>query len=516
MSNLASLLEESTRKAPEKEAIIFGEKRFTFSQINAIANQVANGLTTLGIKKGDKVALGCLNVPYFPMVYYGILKTGATVVPINVLLKKDEIAYHLTDSDARAYFCFEGTEALPMLKEGLAGFKEVDECKDLIVITADPKSSSPSAALTTLGTFISSQSTEFETVKIDENDTAVILYTSGTTGTPKGAELTHSNMSRNAIASLLVADFRQKDTCLIVLPLFHSFGQTFLMNASIANGSTSVLLPKFEPDSVLSTMEKEEVTIFAGVPTMYWALLNHPGAINHNLKKIEKNMRICVSGGASLPLQVLKDFEDKFNTSILEGYGLSETSPVATFNPIAGERKPGTVGTAIEGVEVKILDPNGKELPKGEKGEIVIKGHNVMKGYYKRPEITKETIKDGWLYSGDIGIMDEDGYVAIVDRTKDLIIRGGFNVYPREVEEILMRHPEISLVAVIGVHDDSHGEEIKAFVVLTSGSVISSEELANWGKEQMAIYKYPRIIEIVDSMPMTATGKILKKELRKQ
>ncbi|RME42344.1 MAG: long-chain fatty acid--CoA ligase [Caldilineae bacterium] len=514
MLNLSVILEASARRYPGKTAVVFDEVRLSYAQLNAAANQVANGLAKRGIGMGDKVALSCPNLPYFPIVYYGILKTGATVVPLNVLLKRREIAYHLDDCDAKAYFCFQGTPQLPMGEEGNAGFSQVDKCEHFFMITADPAAPSPIEGTTTLGMLMHNQPPTFDTVQTSTEDTAVILYTSGTTGKPKGAELTHFNMFFNAVISTQLVDLGKDEISLIVLPLFHSFGQTVQMNATVYGSGTMVLLPRFDPDAVLAAMEKENVTIFCGVPTMYWALLNHPGANKYDLDKIARNLRVCGSGGAALPVEVLKDFEKRFNVPILEGYGLSETSPVASFNHLDRPRKPGSIGTPVWGVEMKVVDENDNELPPGEPGEVVIRGHNVMKGYYNRPEVNKEVMRGGWFHTGDVAKTDEDGYFYIVDRLKDMIIRGGFNVYPREIEEVLMTHPAISLAAVIGVPDEEYGEEIKAFVVLKAGASATPEEIVAWSKQNMAAYKYPRLVEIRDTLPMNATGKILKTQLR--
>ncbi len=514
MLNLAVMLEESARRVPEGTAIVFGEHRLSYAELDAAANRVANGLRNLGIETGDKVALTCPNLPYFPIVYYGILKAGGVVVPLNVLLKHREVAYHLEDSDAKVYFCFEGTEELPMGEEGWAAFSAVADCESFFVITADPAAGSPIDGVSTLGALMGAESTIFQSAHTTNEDTAVILYTSGTTGTPKGAELTHSNMLLNAWVSRDMLTLGSDDVLLVTLPLFHSFGQSVLMNAGIRSGSTLVLLARFDPGDVLAAMEGEGVTVFAGVPTMYWALLNYPEADRHDLEKIAGTLRAAMSGGASLPLQVLEDFEARFRVPILEGYGLSETSPVASFNQLDWERKPGSIGRPVWGVEMAIFDDDDNPVAAGERGEVVIRGHNIMKGYYKRPEANAETLRDGWFHSGDVGVMDEDGYFFIVDRTKDMIIRGGFNVYPREVEEVLITHPEISLAAVIGVPHDRHGEEIMAFVILVEGSDLTADEIVAWSKERIAAYKYPRIVELRDSLPMTATGKILKKELR--
>ncbi len=514
MLNLAVVLEDSARKYPEKDAVIFMDKHITYSQLDKISNQVANGLKSLGIEKGDKVALSCLNLPFFPMVYYGILKVGATVVPLSVLLKNDEIEYHLKDSEAKAYFCFTGTPELPMAKEGYEGFQETEVCSHFIEITGKAEQPCAIEGATNFWGLLQNSSPEFISESTGADDSAVIIYTSGTTGKPKGAELTHSNMMMNAVLSADITNCSSEDKQLIVLPLFHIFGMTVLLNAGVYRGTTNVLLPRFDAATVMNLMQAHEITIFAGVPTMYWALLNHEDE-SVDIKKISSHLRTSVSGGASLPLQVLEDFEKKFDVPILEGYGMSEGSPVVTFNHKNIGRKPGSIGTPVWGVSVKLVDGNGDEVPVGEKGELIYKGHNVMKGYYKRPEANSKTIKNGWLYSGDIAIKDEDGFYYIVDRTKDMIIRGGLNVYPREVEELMMKHPAVSMVAVIGVPHDRNGEEIKAFVVTREGESVDKETLTEWTKEQIAAYKYPRIIEFVDALPMSATGKILKKELRK-
>jgi long-chain acyl-CoA synthetase len=513
MLNLAVLLEDSARNVPERIAVICGDAQLTYAEINAKANQVANALRKFGIEKGDKVALSCPNLPFFPIIYYGILKAGGTVVPLNILFKAREVAYHLTDSDARIHFCFEGTNDLPMGIEGLKGFEAADSCERFVVLTLDAEKESPYESVETFRQFVGGESTEFESATTNENDTAVILYTSGTTGQPKGAELTHLNLVLNARLSDTMYPRRDADVHLLTLPLFHSFGQVVQMNAGFYNRATLVLLPRFTPEDALRLMDKYDVTIFAGVPTMYWALLNYQDTERFDLEKISRNLRLCKSGGASLPVEVLKGFEEKFKTKITEGYGLSETSPVACFNRY-GETKPGSIGFPVWGVEIKIVDENGNEVEAGEIGEIAIRGHCVMKGYYKRPEATHATIRNGWLHSGDVGRRDAEGYIYISDRVKDMILRGGFNVYPREIEEFLMTHEAVSLCAVIGVPSAELGEEIKAVVVRKDGKDVTEKELIEYCKANMAGYKYPRFVEFRDSLPMTATGKILKRELR--
>jgi long-chain acyl-CoA synthetase len=514
MLNLATLLEDTCRDYPDRLAVIFNDTKLPYKAVNAAANQVAAGLVDLGIQKGDRVALSCPNLPFFPIVYYGILKAGAVVVPLNVLLKGREIAYHLRDSGAKAYLCFEGTEQLPMGAMGHAGFQDAESCEHFRLITANPAGPSPIEGVETLGMLMAGRLPVFDTVQTMPDDTAVILYTSGTTGQPKGAELSHSNMLMNARLADNLFGVAEHDVHLVVLPLFHSFGQTVQMNAGFYTAATISLLPRFDPGAALGVMERDGVSFFAGVPTMYWAMLNYPAADKFDLDKIANNLRLSVSGGAAMPVEVMSAFEAKFNVKIQEGYGLSETSPVASFNRLGRERKPGSVGLPVWGVEMKIVDELDKEVAQGDLGEIVIRGHNVMKGYYNRPEATEEAMRDGWFHTGDIGRVDEDGYYYIVDRVKDMVIRGGFNVYPREVEEVLMSHPQVSLAAVIGVPDEQYGEEIKAFIVPTADAQITEKELIAWSKENMADYKYPRSIEFRDTLPMNATGKILKIELR--
>jgi len=513
MLNLAVLLEDSARNVPERTAVICGDALMTYAEVEAKANQVANALRETGIEKGDKVALSCPNLPFFPILYYGILKTGAVVVPLNVLLKGREIAYHLNDSDAKVYFCFQGTADLPMGEFGYEGFSQTETCEQFILINANPAEKSPIENTKTFADFIGNQPTEFESVDTNADDTAVILYTSGTTGQPKGAELTHLNMILNARLFGVYDTRRGFDTHLIALPLFHSFGQSVQMNSGFYNGATLNLLPRFTPAAALSEMEKTDVTIFAGVPTMYWTLLNYPDADRFDLEKIAANLATCHAGGSPLPLEVLRGFEAKFNTKVMEGYGLSETSPVAVFNR-AWNSRAGSVGFPVWGVQIRVVDESGADVGDGELGEIVIRGHNIMKGYYKKPEATKAAIKDGWFHSGDIGRFDADGFLYIADRLKDMILRGGFNVYPRELEEVLMTHEAVSICAVIGIPSDEHGEEVKAFIVKKDGATTTENEIVEWCKTNMASYKYPRFVEFRDTLPMTATGKILKRELR--
>nr|WP_055506173.1 long-chain fatty acid--CoA ligase [Nonomuraea pusilla] len=511
MLNLSVVLEDSARNAPDRTAIVFGDMRLPYSMIDAVAAQVANLLVARGIQKGDKVALACPNLPYFPFVYFGILKAGAVVVPLNVLLQSREIAYHLDDSDAKALFCFEGTPELPLGERGRAGFEAAEGCDHFFVLPATPLATESEYG-ESIWAALDGVSSEFATVQTAPDDTAVILYTSGTTGQPKGAELSHQNMLINAMVSdKMFPRGDAGDTYFGVLPLFHSFGQTVIMNTGFLRGATIVLMPRFDPGEALAAMVREGVTFFAGVPTMFWSMLTK---IHADGAEVPSTLRTAVAGGASSPVEVLRDFEQTFGIGILEGYGLSETSPVASFNQPGRPTKPGTIGTPVWGVEMKLIDGDWKTIEGEGPGEIAVRGHNVMKGYYNRPEATEEVMRDGWFRTGDIATRDADGYYAIIDRAKDMIIRGGFNVYPRELEEVLMTHEAVSLAAVVGVPHESHGEEVKAYVIRTPGATVTEDELIAWCRENMAAYKYPRIVEFRESLPMTATGKILKRELR--
>src|SRR5687768_15169431 len=486
--NLANLLDQQARLAPAREAIVSGAMRLTYAQVNAMANQVAGGLRKLGLQPGDHVALSCPNLPYFPIAYYGILKMGGVVSTLNVLLKPREIAFHLKECNAKALVVFEGTAELPMAQMAREATNEVDHCKHFVVMTANPAAPSPIEGAMTFGQLMHGQPPVFETHPSSPDDTAVLLFTSGTTGQPKCAELTHFNMTMNAIASrdmyspVLNVGPDATNRYLVTLPLFHSTGQTAQMNAGISSGATLVLLPRFDAAAALKTMVDERVNIWVGVPTMYWALLQHARQSGADVTAIARELKVCVSGGAPMPVPVMEDFEKTFAVRVLEGYGLSETSPVACFNQLQRPSKPGTVGLPIFGCEVRVVDDNDQPLPSGERGEIVIRGHNIMKGYYRRPEETAEALKGGWFHTGDVGIIDADGYVSIVDRKKDLILRGGMNVYPREIEDLLMTHPSVSLAAVIGMPDERLGEEVKAFVVLKPGAALTPDELIAWSK----------------------------------
>ncbi len=506
--NLATLLRDTATTKPNKTAIAINDVSLPYSMVHGLAQKFAGALAQLGVKPGQHVALMLPNVPQFTLAYYGAHYAAAPVVPLNVLLTADEVAYHLDDSDAVALVVWEG-----FFDQAREGFNRVEHCKHLIVCKADRADMTAPEGAHNFAAIAMAAPPVTELPATNADDTAVILYTSGTTGRPKGAELTHFNLYSNAMYmnSLELPMANEEIVALVVLPLFHSFGQTVRQNAILGAGGTLVLMPRFEPTGAAQLIENHKVNFFAGVPTMYFALLHSPDVAHESLA----SLRHCVSGGAAMPVEVMREFDEQFKVDILEGYGLSETSPVASFNRLDVPKKPGTIGLPIQHVEFCLLDADGKRITKtGEPGEICIKGPNVMKGYYKRPEATAEAIKDGWFRSGDIGIIDEDGFYTIVDRKKDMIIRGGFNVYPREVEEVLYAHPAVAEAAVIGVPHESHGEEVKAIVALKPGAEATSEAIIAYCKEHLAAYKYPRIVEMLPELPKGPTGKILKRELR--
>ena len=502
--NLAAVLDHTARLTPERIAITFAGQSISYGALHGQAARVAAGLHALGIRPGDRVALSCPNLPLFPIAYYGILQAGAVVVPLNVLLKPREIAYHLQDSGARAVMAFEGTPDLP-IGEMCSAAAQLAGTPQVVLLPRDLAD-------------LMRDASGFAPPRVDATDTAAILYTSGTTGHPKGAELTHLNLVANALTSHdmirpAFSDLAEQVTTLVTLPLFHSTAQTVQMNAALYGGFRLVLLPRFDPAAVLEAFALERVAFWVGVPTMYWALLQHARAVGTDLRAAAASLRLCASGGAPLPVEVMRDFERTFGVRILEGYGLSETSPVVAFNQLQRPSRPGTVGLPVFGVEVRCVDEHDNPVPTGQRGEIVVRGPNVMKGYHNNPGATAEAMRGGWFRTGDIGEFDAEGYLSLVDRKKDLILRGGFNVYPREVEEVLLTHPAVALAAVIGVPDARLGEEVKAWVVPKPGHTLTAEDLGAWAKDQLAAYKYPRQIVVAESLPMSPTGKVLKREL---
>lgn len=505
MLNLGHFLDVTAARQPDAIAVILDDVRFTYAELAAYAKRVASLLAKKGIGPGDKVAVMIPNTPHFPMIYYGILQCGATVVPVNVLYNHYEIEHYLRDSEAVAFFAFKMFE-----DEAVRAFNGVDTCHHLIMVGPPTWMDAPETGENFMHLMMQADA-NFQTVQTMPDDTAVILYTSGTTGAPKGAELTHFNLFFNAYYSTReVVEIHPGDTCLVVLPLFHSFGQTCLMNASVIGGGTMSLLPRFETEKAMQVIQRDKIKMIAMVPTMYAFFLNQPNWKDYDLSTIE----IACSGGAALPEDVHRRFQERYGIKILEGYGLSETSPIASFTLRDMELKVGSIGKPIWGVDMAVKREDGTFADVGEVGEIVIRGHNIMKGYYQRPEATAETIKDGWFHSGDMGRKDEDGYFYIVDRKKDLIIRGGMNIYPREIEEVLYNHPKVFEAAVIGIPDDLRGEEVKIYVSPREGQVLTAEEIKDYVEEHLAKYKWPKEIEVLPELPKGPTGKILKRELK--
>ncbi|MGW1884607.1 long-chain-fatty-acid--CoA ligase [Streptomyces sp. NPDC001970] len=470
--NLARLLSDTAARHAGHPALRLDDEVVSYARLERDAARAASCVRALGVRPGDRVGLCLPNVPAFAVLYYGILRAGGVVVPMNPLLKERETDYYLADSGAR--HLLGADRDWPAV---LAGHEPYDD-----VVERSP------------------------------DDTAVIIYTSGTTGRPKGAELTHGNLLRNVTATnASLLRLTEHDVLFGGLPLFHSFGQTCALNCAVAAGACLTLLPRFDAGRALEMLVRDRVTVFEGVPTMYAALLAHPSRSSAH----REHLRLAASGGAAMPVEILHAFEEAFDCPLLEGYGLSETSPVATFNRPEGPRRAGTIGVPIEGVRIRIQDDAGREVPDGRPGEVAISGHNIMKGYWNRPDATAEAIQDGWFRSGDLGVRDPDGLIRIVGRKKEMIIRGGFNVYPREVEEVLYEHPAVAEAAVLGAPHPELGEEVTAVVALKPGhaAAVAADELREFVKARVAPYKYPRLVRITDALPKGPTGKILKREI---
>jgi long-chain acyl-CoA synthetase len=493
MTNLAGIVGDARDVHGHRVALRQDGLALTYSELAEASGRIGGLLRDAGLRPGQRVALMMPNVLAFPLLFYGILAAGGVVVPMNPLLKSREVAHYLGDSGALVIFAWEA--AAGEAAKGASG----SGAQVITVAEAD------AAALR------AGQAPLTEWAERADHDDAVILYTSGTTGRPKGAQLTHANLRNNAeVSTTTLFDLGPDDVIMGCLPLFHCFGLTCGLNAAVVSGASLTLLPRFTSAAALHLIGREKVTIFEGVPTMYAALLHDPARATADVS----SLRLCVSGGSALPAEVLRGFEEEFGCMILEGYGLSETSPVASFNHPDAPRKPGSIGTPIAGVEMCVLGTDGAHLPAGEIGEIAIRGHNVMKGYWGKPEATAEAIPDGWFRTGDLARTDQDGYFFIVDRKKEMIIRGGYNVYPREIEEALYEHPAVAGVAVIGIPHESLGEEVGAAVQLKPGTQASPGELRAFARERVAAYKYPRHVWLVDELPKGPTGKILRREVR--
>ncbi|MFF0904241.1 UNVERIFIED_CONTAM: long-chain fatty acid--CoA ligase [Kocuria sp. CPCC 205316] len=497
MPNLASLLVDTAARHPRRPAVVLDDTVLGYAELDDLSARAGTLLRRAGVRPGDRVALVAPNVPHMPIAYYGILRAGSVVVPLNPLLTPRELAHHFQDAEVSAVVVW----------ETMAGAcREALERLGLEVPVVELSAASTLQQLAGVEPLPGLEQRAAQ-------DMAVLLYTSGTTGRPKGAMLTHDNLLGNA--EMVVDLFRivPEDVFFGGLPFFHVFGQTVALNAVVAAGAAVTLLPRFAPRSVLEILRRDGVTVLAGVPSMHVALLEAAGDRPVSLPAL----RAAISGGAALPVEVLRRFEDVFAVRLYEGYGLSETSPVVSFNQLGGPVRPGSIGTAVPGARLRVLDDTGAEVPTGEVGELAVAGRYVMAGYWRSPEATAEVVRDGWFRTGDLARIDDDGCVFIVDRKKDMILRGGYNVYPREVEEALYEHPAVAEVAVVGIPDDVQGQEVAAFVVLTAEATPDGErlvpELRSWVRERVASYKRPRLYRVVDALPKGPTGKILKREV---
>lgn len=510
--NLSSQLQETAKVWANKPAYHFMKQACTYAELDGAITKFASGLVKLGVKQGDHIGLLLGNSPHFVISLYGALRLGATVIPINPIYTADEIGYILNNGDVKVVVALD--IAIPLAEKmqtflpkvehfvfcetGQAGFGQ----SELEILSVYSKMKS-------FTNVVSFGDLSFQGPELQDDDVALILYTSGTTGKPKGAMLTHKNLYSN---SKDVGDYlkmNDQDRVITALPIFHVFCLTVALNAPLMNGATLLIVPKFSPKEIFSLGKEFNPTVFAGVPTMYNFLFQYPEGNPADLQ----TLRLCISGGSSMPVSLLKNFEKKFNVVISEGYGLSEASPVTSFNPLDRPRKPGSIGTSILHVKNKIVNELGEEVPVGEVGELIVHGPNVMKGYYKMPEETSATIRDEWLYTGDLAKMDEEGYFYIVDRKKDLILVGGYNVYPREVEEVLYNHPDVIEAAVLGIPDPNQGEAVKCYVVSKNPN-LSVEQLYEHCKEHLAKYKIPSSIEFLEELPKNTTGKILRRALK--
>ena len=495
--NLATFLTETTSNRPDHIAIRFQDQTVTYAELNRRVDSLAWGLSAVGVKPADVCVLMMPNSINWVTVYYALAKLGAVVLPVNFLYRVGELEHIFRDSGARAFI---GDSAhLEQASKVMSGLPEVE------IRVAD---GAPAAGFQSLNGLFFSRA-DFPVHPAADEDPLAIIYTSGTTGLPKGAVLTHRNLASNAmtIAGMRYTD--PQDVVLGVLPFFHIYGQTSILNASMYLGLTVRLWVHFDADQVFRAIEEEESSILIAVPTIFNRLAEMAAATPPR----RSSLRYCVSGGASLPVEVLKAFESLFSATIYEGYGLTECSPVCVENPYGRSTRPGSIGLPVPGFEARLVDESDREVDQGTVGELVVRGPGVMKGYLRQPEATERTLRHGWLHTGDLARKDEDGYIYIVDRKKDMVIRGGYNVYPREIEEILYSHPAVSEAAVLGVPHPDLGEEVAAVVVLRSGANATPEEIRSFVKERVAPYKYPRLVKLAKELPKSATGKILKRAI---
>jgi long-chain acyl-CoA synthetase len=499
--NLAVMLRESASASPDKPVAVFTGGQLTYGELDALSDRLAAGLQEAGLRPGDVVAMQLPNIPQFLIAYFGILKAGCVVLPVNVMLKAPEVEFHLQDSGARLLITWEG-----ILDEAAKGAAAAGVSDIYAVGHAEA-----SAGAVPFERLLAVPASRPVFIPRELTDTAVIIYTSGTTGRPKGAELTHMQLYMNADIPGRLFDVQPDDIVITVLPLFHVFGLSSIMNVCVRFGCTMSLIPRFDADAVLGAIQRDRATIFEGVPTMFVGLLSHTGLDRYDVS----SLRVAISGGASIPAPVLDAFEERFGVVILEGYGMTETASTTTFNRSIDDRRAYSVGKPVWGTETEVWDEDGKALPRGKDniGEVVTRGLHVMKGYLNKPEATADVFTGDWLHTGDLGYFDEDGFLFIVSRKKELIIRGGYNVYPKEVEDVLHAHPAIAEAAVVGIPDERLGEEVMAVVTLRLGGLLQTAELVAYCKERLAAYKYPRVIEFRDELPKNTLGKVLKGEL---
>ncbi|MGD0625554.1 MAG: long-chain fatty acid--CoA ligase [Thermodesulfobacteriota bacterium] len=525
-TTMPQALRRSAAKFPDKMALIFLDAKISYKQLNDMANRFANALIDLGVKTGDKVAMLLPNMPQLVAATYGAWRAGAVVVMNNPLYTDKELEYQFNNSESSLLV------TLDLLGPRMIGLKPKTQIKNIVIAHIRDHLNFPKKQLLPIlakdkHRNIPPQPTVHEWTNllkkypsadprtpIDFESLASLQYTGGTTGVSKGVMLTHANLSKNVQQTVAwFPGFNKGEiTHLGVLPIFHSFGLTCCMNICIWMGWTDVLIPRPEPQAILEAVHKYKVNFFPAVPTMFVGVLNHPKLSQYSLTSIQG----CFSGAAPLPVEVIKDFEARTGSQICEGYGLSETSPVVTTNPFGGKTKVGSIGLPLSDTDIKIVDliDGTKEMPLGEPGEVIVKGPQVTSGYYKMPDETAIAIRDGWLYTGDIGKMDEDGYFYIVDRKKDMIIAGGYNIYPRDIDEVLFEHPKILEACAVGIPDPYRGETVKAFVVLKPGEKMTEEEVIKYCGEKLAKYKVPKMVEFMSSLPKSGVGKILRKELR--
>jgi long-chain acyl-CoA synthetase len=512
-------LELTCIKYEDNVATIFFDQKLTYRQLRDHVRCLATALRDMGVSKGDRVALMLPNCPQMIIAYYATLEAGGVVTNISPLHVEREIEFELNDSGSETMIY------LDLFHSRVQAVKDITPLKRRIVTSITDYMETPADVAAEkepdmhfFRDVIADSTPEVSEVEIDpEQDLAALQYTGGTTGLPKGVMLTHRNLLANVMqCKMWAGEFSEpgKDVYLSVIPFFHSYGQTVAMNTAISNGAAMILIPQFEINMLLQAIQKYQPNFFPGVPTIYIAILNHPDALAYGVDKI----KLCNSGSAALPLEVHHQFSRMSGGIFCEGYGLSEASPVTHSNPIFGMKKVGSIGIPFPDTEAMIVDVDTGKVEQGinEPGELLIRGPQVMKGYWEKPEETAETLRDGWLYTGDIGTMDEDGFFYIVDRKKDMIIAGGFNIYPREIDEVLFEHPKVQEAVAVGIPDEYRGETVKAYVVLKPGEEASEEEIIAFCRERLAAYKAPRSVEFRPELPKTLVGKVLRRELREE